>query len=212
MCTFKCTISSFHPNNYCLFKKYIFVTVPDRYHLYVSYACPWAHRTLMVRALKGLEDIISVSVVHPVFQKTRPNDPNDPHVGWTFRDPIIDGPTVKHLESDALLTVSDFTPDTINNAKTVRELYDKCGYDGGKFTVPILWDKEKNTIVNNESSEIVRILNSSFNKYAKNPELDLYPENLRASIDEINEMFYEPVNNGKIVYIYKQPHIPFFLL
>lgn len=169
--------------------------VPDRYHLYVSYACPWAHRTLMVRALKGLEDVISVSVVHPTFQQTRPDDASDTHVGWCFRG-ADEGP-VKHLESDALISVSGgFTTDPINNCRTVRELYDKCGYDGNKFTVPILWDKEKNTIVNNESSEIVRIFNSAFNKYAKNPTLDLYPEAMRPAIDQINEMFYEPVNNG----------------
>jgi glutathionyl-hydroquinone reductase len=168
--------------------------VPDRYHLFVSYACPWAHRTLMVRTLKGLEDVISVSIVHPTFQRTRPEDPTDSHVGWTFRNPE-DGP-VKHLESDALISVSGFTIDHVNNCKTVRELYDMCGYDGHKFTVPVLWDKQNKTIVNNESSEIIRMLNSAFNKYAKNPSLDLYPEPLRPAIDAINEMFYEPVNNG----------------
>jgi putative glutathione S-transferase len=169
--------------------------VPGRYHLYVSYACPWAHRTLIVRSLKGLEDVISLSVVHYTFQKTRPEDPTDEHCGWVFKS-NNDSP-VKHLESkNASFPCIDCIEDNVNNCKTVRELYDKCGYDGHKFTVPILWDKEKNTIVNNESSEIIRILNNKFNKYAKNPSLDLYPESLRPAIDDINTMFYEPVNNG----------------
>ena len=143
--------------------------VKGRYHLYVSYACPWAHRTLIVRALKGLEDIIPVSVVSPRMLEN----------GWSFID-------------DYEATDSD----PINSANFVRDLYVKADPAvNGKATVPVLWDKERKTIVNNESSEIIRFLNTEFNHLTGN-ELDLYPEDLRAEIDELNEYIYPNINNG----------------
>lgn len=139
-----------------------------RYHLYVSYACPWAHRTLIYRKLKNLEDHISVSVVHPVM----------PTESWVFGD------------------YPGSTPDAIHGYQKLLELY-QCidpGYDG-VVTVPILYDKQRKLIVNNESSEIIRMLGQAFDACGHS-ELDLYPEPLRAEIDDINQLVYDKINNG----------------
>ncbi|KAI8323229.1 hypothetical protein GQ54DRAFT_258605 [Martensiomyces pterosporus] len=145
-----------------------------RYHLYVSYACPWAHRTLIVRKLKGLEKLISVSVVHYLL------GPN----GWEFASPD---------------EVPGATLDDINGVKYIRELYFKAEPEySARYTVPVLWDKKKQTIVNNESSEIIRIFNTAFDGLVE-PEyrgINFYPEDLRAQIDEVNEWIYDTVNNG----------------
>lgn len=141
----------------------------NRYHLYISYACPWAHRTLIVRNLKGLQSTIGLSVVHWFLGKD----------GWTFSE------------------MDNCIPDTVNNFKFVKDLYYQTDPNySDRFTVPILYDKKTRTIVNNESSEIVRILGHSFNEFASVPELDLYPEALRPRIDELNEMIYDGINNG----------------
>ncbi len=143
-----------------------FKAEPDRYHLYVSYACPWAHRTLIYRALKGLEGMISLSVVDWFMGE----------VGWTFNNAEL--------------------PDTINNAKLLHEVYTAAQKDySGRVTVPVLWDKESGTIVSNESSEIIRMLNSAFDDVGATPG-DYYPEHLRAEIDALNERIYDTVNNG----------------
>ncbi len=143
-----------------------FKAEPDRYHLYVSYACPWAHRTLIYRVLKGLEDMISMSVVDWFMGQ----------VGWTFNNAEL--------------------PDTINNAKLLHEVYTAAQKDySGRVTVPVLWDKESGTIVSNESSEIIRMLNSAFDDVGATPG-DYYPEHLRAEIDALNERIYGTVNNG----------------
>ncbi|CAG8449983.1 3267_t:CDS:10 [Ambispora leptoticha] len=146
----------------------------NRYHLYVSYACPWAHRTLIVRALKGLEDIIGLSVVDYLMQEK----------GWKFST---------HEQTPGAI------PDTVNNAQYLRELYFKAEPEyAGRFTVPVLWDKKLGTIVNNESSEIIRMFNEVFDDYL--PEatkgITYYPEHLRVEIDAINEWVYDTVNNG----------------
>ncbi len=140
-----------------------------RYHLYVSYACPWAHRTLIFRALKELEEHISVSVVHPLMKGD----------GWTFGTDY-DGAT----------------GDTLLEKEFLRDVYVAAWPDmTGRVTVPILWDKVRGTIVSNESSEIIRMLNVAFNDITGNT-LDFYPEDLRAAIDVINEPIYDNVNNG----------------
>ncbi|MFV2055721.1 MAG: glutathione S-transferase family protein [Thiohalomonadales bacterium] len=145
-----------------------FAAEPDRYHLYVSYACPWAHRTLIFRTLKGLENIISVSVVHPLM----------PPESWVFGD--YPGSTVDH----------------INQAHYLYENYVKADANfNGLVTVPVLWDKKRQTIVNNESSEIIRMLNSAFDAYGKT-DVDFYPMSLREEIDSINDVVYNEVNNG----------------
>lgn len=139
-----------------------------RYHLYVSLACPWAHRTLIFRALKGLEDMISVSVVHWYMAEN----------GWTFQD----GEGV--------------VPDSINSASYMHQIYTAAmpAYSG-RVTVPVLWDKQTGTIVSNESSEIIRMFNSAFDGIGATPG-DYYPEALRTEIDALNERIYESVNNG----------------
>lgn len=145
-----------------------FAAEPGRYHLYVSHACPWAHRTMIFRTLKGLEDVISVSVVHPLM----------PAESWVFGE------------------YPGATEDHINHAHYLYENYQKVDPDyDGLVTVPVLWDKKQQTIVNNESSEIIRMLNSAFDAFA-NDAVDFYPAALRAEIDAINEPVYNNVNNG----------------
>jgi len=140
-----------------------------RYHLYVAYACPWAHRALIFRALKGLEDHISISVVHPHMLDD----------GWTF--------------------ASDFpgaTGDTLFAAQYLREIYVKADPSvSGRVTVPVLWDKKTNTIVNNESSEIIRIFNSAFDALTGNT-LDFWPQDLREDLEPVNARIYQTLNNG----------------
>lgn len=145
-----------------------FIAEPGRYHIYVSHACPWAHRTLIYRALKGLGDVISVSVVHPLM----------PAESWVFGE------------------YPGATEDHINGANYLYENYLMADpHFNGLVTVPVLWDKKRQTIVNNESSEIIRMLNSAFDAFG-NSDVDLYPEDLRNEIDTINETVYNNVNNG----------------
>ena len=139
-----------------------------RYHLYVSLACPWAHRTLILRALKKLEDVISVSVVHHFMGAN----------GWTFK--------VEHGATGDGLYGLDF----------LHQIYTRAdpAYSG-RVTVPVLWDKKRQTIVNNESSEIIRMLNSAFDEWG-DAGVDFYPGPLRAEIDALNEEIYPALNNG----------------
>ncbi|WP_295544140.1 glutathione S-transferase family protein [uncultured Thiohalocapsa sp.] len=141
---------------------------PGRYHLYVSYACPWAHRALIVRKLKGLEDLIGVSVVHPLM----------PPESWVFGD------------------YPGSTPDQVHGFGKLHQLYTHCAPDfDGVVTVPVLYDTQRQTIVNNESAEIIRMLNSAFDAFGR-ADVDLYPAALRAEIDAINALVYEDINNG----------------
>ena len=139
-----------------------------RYHLYVSYACPWAHRTLIYRTLKKLESVISVSIVNPKM----------PPASWDFNE------------------YPGATGDDLYQSTFLYEIYQKAMPDfKGVVTVPVLWDKKQKTIVNNESSEIIRMLNSAFNDFT-DVKTDYYPEELKTAIDEINEFVYDNVNNG----------------
>lgn len=141
---------------------------PDRYHLYVSLACPWAHRTLILRRLKRLEDVVGVSVVDPVMGEG----------GWRFSS----GPGC--------------IPDSVNGREYLHEIYTLAKSDySGRVTVPVLWDRQTRTIVNNESSEIIRMLNGEFNAFT-GVESDFFPESMRAEIDAVNAFVYERVNNG----------------
>jgi putative glutathione S-transferase len=146
-----------------------FLPESQRYHLYVSLACPWAHRTLIYRSLKGLENHISYSVVNPYMLEN----------GWTFN--------------------TDFpgtTPDHLFNKSFMYEIYLEAKSDySGRVTVPVLWDKKENTIVSNESSEIIRMFNASFNDLTQN-NLDFYPVKYQKKINEINDYIYDRVNNG----------------
>ncbi len=139
-----------------------------RYHLYVALICPWASRTLIARKLKGLEDAISVSVVEPALTEE----------GWRFGD---------YPGADR---------DTLNGATFLHELYSRAdAHYTGRATVPVLWDKVRGTIVNNESADILRMLNSGFGALARS-DLDLYPADLRERIDELNARIYPRLNNG----------------
>jgi putative glutathione S-transferase len=145
-----------------------FAAAAGRYHLYVALSCPWAHRTILFRALKGLEAAISMSIVEPVYGPR----------GWAF------GP------------YPGASPDEINHAKDLAEIYLVADPRfSGRVTVPTLWDKERRTIVNNESSEIIRMLNAAFDRYASIT-YDYYPPALRDAIDRVNALIYETVNNG----------------
>ena len=145
-----------------------FKAEPNRYHLYVSLACPWAHRTTIYRKLKGLEDMISLSIVHPFMGDK----------GWTFAEGagVIADPIVKadYLYEVYIAAKPDYT---------------------GRVTVPILWDKETNTIVSNESSEIIRMFNSAFDEVGATA-VNFLPAELLAEIDTVNEFVYSAVNNG----------------
>jgi len=170
----------------------------DRYHLYVAYACPWAHRTLLTRAIKGLEDVISVTVVMPVWQKTKPDDPNDLHNGWVFADKTS-GKVLKNTAGLGGPFPSSYPKneaDPIFNAKTVRDIYEMAGDKDGKYTVPILFDKWSLTIVSNESSEIIQMLNTQFNEYASFPEVNLEPEDLKVAMESVDNWIYPHINNG----------------
>ncbi len=140
-----------------------------RYHLYVSYACPWAHRTLIFRQIKGLTDHISVDVVHPDMMQG----------GWSFQ---ADYPGA--------------TGDSLSGKPFLRDIYTLADPDvSGRVTVPILWDKQQNTIVSNESSEIIRMFNSAFDGITGN-NADYWPETLRTAMEPINQRIYSTFNNG----------------
>ena len=150
-----------------------FKAEPGRYHLYVSLACPWAHRTLIFRKLKGLEQIVSVSSVHYHMAEN----------GWEFRPTDIAGDTADG--------------DPLYGLDYAHQLYTKAKPDyTGRVTVPILWDRERQTIVSNESAEIIRMFNGAFDEVGGNPVVDFYPEALRGEIDRINAEVYDRVNNG----------------
>lgn len=145
-----------------------FAAASGRYHLYVSLACPWAHRTLIVRALKGLEALIDVSVVSPLMLEN----------GWTF-----------HRDEGS-------TGDKVGGADFHHQVYTRADPTyTGRVTVPVLWDRERNTIVSNESADIIRMFNSAFNDITGNT-LDLYGPSERAAIDDWNARIYPAINNG----------------
>jgi len=141
---------------------------PDRYHLYASFGCPWATRVLIARKLKRLEDVVSVAIVEPVLTDQ----------GWQFGG----APGADH--------------DAVNGATYLHEIYTRAdSHFTGRATVPALWDKHRQTIVNNESADLVRMFNSGFGKLA-DASIDLYPEDLRNGIDALNAEVYDSLNNG----------------
>lgn len=146
-----------------------FPAEPGRYHLYVSYGCPWAHRTLIVRTLKRLNAVVSVSVVEPVIGPQ----------GWAFGD------------------TARGTADTLYGHRYLHELYTRAQPSfTGIVTVPVLWDRRERTIVSNESSEIIRMFNTAFDACGGDATIDLYPEPLRPTIDALNHWIYDDINNG----------------
>nr|WP_254658003.1 hypothetical protein [Pleurocapsa sp. PCC 7327] len=140
----------------------------NHYHLYVSYACPWAHRILIMRQLKGLEEVISLSVVDPLMADE----------GWEFSE------------------YPGSIPDTVNGANYLREIYAKADSKyTGRVTVPVLWDKQKNTIVNNKSREIIRMFDWEFEAFARQ-KVNFCPEDLKEKIARTIDAIYQPINNG----------------
>lgn len=172
----------------------VFKPEADRYHLYISLACPWANRCDAVRRLKGLEHIIGCTVVHPTWQRTRPGDAGDAHCGWFFHDSST-GEAVASSTGHGAFVIPKCTPDPLGH-KFIRDLYEASEDNLGKYSVPVLWDKQTGRIVNNESSEILRMINSQFNAFATNPSLDLTPTAHLAEIDAVNAMVYENINDG----------------
>ncbi len=145
-----------------------FKAEPNRYHLYISWACPWAHRTAIMRQLKGLDQAISLSAVDPVMGEE----------GWVFSD------------------YPGSQPDPINQVQYLRDIYIKAEPDyTGRVTVPILWDKQTQTIVNNESREIIRMLDTECGAIATK-DIDLYPTDLQSQIEQTIDAIYQPINNG----------------
>jgi glutathionyl-hydroquinone reductase len=140
----------------------------DRYHLYISYACPWAHRTLIMRQLKGLNDVIGLSIVEPLMEDE----------GWEFSE------------------FPGAIPDSVNGAKYLRDIYAKADSKyTGRVTVPVLWDKQKNTIVSNESREIIRMFDWEFEDFARQ-KINLCPPELKEEIEKTIDAIYQPINNG----------------
>jgi putative glutathione S-transferase len=139
-----------------------------RYHLYVALGCPWAHRTAIMWKLKGLEEVISLSIVHPVISEN----------GWKFSD------------------YPGCVPDPVNHTQYLKEIYLKAEPDyTGRVTVPVLWDKETGTIVNNESRQIIRMFDTEFTAFAK-ADVTFFPEDLQEAIEETIDGIYQPINNG----------------
>jgi len=150
-----------------------FKAEPGRYHLYVALACPWAHRTVIYRALKRLGGAISMSIVEPLHRDN----------GWEFAD-------------SGIAHTPGATRDELHGARYMYEVYTRAVPKySGRSTVPVLWDKRTGTVVNNESSEIIRMFNVAFDQWAERG-LDLYPAAMRAEIDKLNAVIYETVNNG----------------
>lgn len=145
-----------------------FKAEPGRYHLYISLGCPWAHRTALLWKLKGLENIVGLSVVDPIISDR----------GWAFSEQ------------------PGCIPDSVNGADYLWQVYTKADLNyTGRVTVPVLWDKQKNTVVNNESRQIIRMFNSEFNAFTK-AEVDFYPRHSQAEIENTLDAIYQPINNG----------------
>ncbi|RLN58936.1 hypothetical protein BBJ29_000159 [Phytophthora kernoviae] len=170
-----------------------FPTEKGRYHLYVTYSCPFACRALAARNLKGLEDVIGLSVAHPIFQKTKPNDDADTHKGWVFVDPATT-PTIVGANGKEY-TTKDCIADSVNHVTFVRDLYEKVDPAPRTFSVPVLWDKKTNTIVSEESAGILRTLDSGFRDLVPS-NVHLYPEELRAEIDAANDGIVTEITMG----------------
>ncbi|KAL1529243.1 hypothetical protein AB1Y20_000198 [Prymnesium parvum] len=166
-----------------------------RYHLYVALACPWANGALAALKYKGLDQVISYSVVHPTWARTRPADPKDEHSGWHFRAPG-DAAVPNTLGYGANDCDDALIPDYVNGCKSIRDLYELANDQVGKYTTPLLWDKKTRSIVCNESLEILKTFDSAFDAFAKHPERKLFKPEKKAEAEKLNEFIYPTVNNG----------------
>ena len=186
---FRDIISPSHP---------VYQPQPHRYHLYISFACPWANRCLVMLKWKGLDHVITWSAVHPTWQRTKPHVEGDVHCGWWFHDSSSTHDVVKNSNGYGEIVIDDCQPDPINGVQTIRDLYELSQDTHGKYSVPVLWDKYTKTIVNNESSEIIRMFNVAFQEFAIGPfaNHDFYPAHLRSQIEEANNWIYPMINDG----------------
>lgn len=144
-----------------------------------------------MRKLKGLEDVVGLSVVHPTWKLSKPE--KDEHIGWAFGDSKT---PVSNPNGFGNNQVSDIVPEPFYGAKTIRELYDLAGDTAGAYSVPLLWDKKEKTIVSNESADIVQMFNSELNEFAKNKTLDLAPTRLHKAMADVDGWIYDNINNG----------------
>jgi len=180
----------------------IFQPAANRYHLYISYACPWANRCLAILYLKGLEHIIGVTVVHPTWQRTRPDNEEDKHCGWAFFDSATSAPLTTSAGHGSFAPAGCSPDPSSVKAHFIRDLYEASGDKLGKYSVPLLWDNQTNQVVNNESSEILRMFNqpgeSGFEQFAQGPfaSHDFYPAHLREEIEAMNGWIYPGINDG----------------
>jgi len=174
-----------------------FAPEAGRYHLYVSLACPWAAGTLAALRYKGLADVIGHSIVHSTWGRTRPDDPEDTHCGWHFKNPG-DDPVPNPLGHGSNECDDALVPDTVNGAKTIRELYELANDVTGKYSTPVLWCTKEKTIVCNESLDILKIFDGAFDELAKHPERKLFPTDAKeaAAAEALNDYIYPTVNNG----------------
>eukprot|EP00546_Thalassionema_frauenfeldii_P012351 CAMPEP_0178926072 /NCGR_PEP_ID=MMETSP0786-20121207/18298_1 /TAXON_ID=186022 /ORGANISM="Thalassionema frauenfeldii, Strain CCMP 1798" /LENGTH=363 /DNA_ID=CAMNT_0020601091 /DNA_START=107 /DNA_END=1198 /DNA_ORIENTATION=- len=170
----------------------------ERYHLHIALACPWANGVLQLVYLKGLEDIISHSVVHPTWGKTSP-DPNDDHYGWVYRKPTDEPVANPYGHGSFPCDDSLILPAYDTGLKSVRQVFNECGDQTGPYTTPCLYDKVAKRIVSNESMDILRLINNEFNALAKHPDFTLYPqdEKLKEELEVLNQdVIYPKINNG----------------
>lgn len=168
-----------------------------RYHLHVALACPWACGTLSMLYLKGLEDVVSHSIVHPTWQRTEPGKKGDEHCGWVYRSP--GDPPLQSVDGHGSFVCDGaLKPDTVSGCSSIRELYEMAGAaPGTTYSTPVLWDSKLKTIVNNESTEILAMFNSAFGELATKADVDLYPAELEEELTALNDStVYPSINNG----------------
>lgn len=166
-----------------------------RYHLHVSLACPWACGTLSMLYLKGLEKIVSHSIVHPTWQHTRPDSEDDQHRGWVYRSPS-DEPLASPAGYGSFPCDDALKPDEVTECASIRQVYELAGAaPGTTYSTPVLWDRKEKTIVNNESTEILQMFNSAFDDLGTT-EVDLYPAEHEQALQDLNDLVYNNINNG----------------
>lgn len=151
----------------------------------------------MVRHLKGLEDIIAITIVHPTWRKTKPGDNEDTHNGWVFGAPTDSDETFANTSGDGgpfTAALEGCNPNPLFDSFSIRDVYEKAKDTDGKYTVPVLWDTKKNTIVSNESADIIQMFNNQFNEFSRNPALDLSPACLQEKMKEVDDWIYPNIN------------------
>lgn len=151
----------------------------------------------MVRHLKGLQDVIAITIVHPTWRKTKPDDKEDSHSGWVFGAPNDSDETFPNTSGDGgpfSAALEGCDPNPLFESFSIRDVYEKANDTNGKYTVPILWDTKRKTIVSNESADIIQMFNNQFNEFSTNPTLDLSPLSLKEKMKEVDDWIYPTIN------------------